>query len=66
MENYGISFEHGVEKFQSKSLSFFFKICKMVIYVEIHEMFSVVELTKTVASTLNILSLSWIFKILNV
>ena len=36
IENYGISCEHVAEKFQSKSLSFSTKICKMVIYFEIH------------------------------
>ena len=35
IENYGISFEHGVEKFQSESVVLL-KICQMVIYVEMH------------------------------
>ena len=36
IENYGISFDHCAEKFQSKKLVANFKICKMVIQFEIH------------------------------
>ena len=53
IEKNGINFEHGEKKFLSKSLSFYSKYAKIVIYVEIHEMFPVIQLTKSVACILN-------------
>ena len=53
IENYDNNFEHGVEKFLSMILSFSTKSTKMVIYIEIHKIFFIIELIKTMVCPFN-------------